>query len=200
MLVRNEAIACSLLDIFVDKLFKGSTIVFFRCHISTSMLELFLILRYFVETSWGFPGGAVVKNPPASAGDVGSIPGPEDPLEEDMPIHSIMLAWKIPWMGSLAGYSPWDRRIGQDWVAEHTETWASCHIPNMKRYISSFPSHVLWGVADWRKWILRKLDQELCYFLDNCLLTCIIEAELEIIQGKRKRRAENKVKAELLLK
>ena len=24
---------------------------------------------------WGFPGGAVVKNPPANAGDVGLIPG-----------------------------------------------------------------------------------------------------------------------------
>ena len=24
----------------------------------------------------GFPGGAVVKNPPADAGDTGSIPGP----------------------------------------------------------------------------------------------------------------------------
>ena len=27
----------------------------------------------------GFPGGAVVKNPPANAGDTGSIPGWEDP-------------------------------------------------------------------------------------------------------------------------
>ena len=26
--------------------------------------------------SWDFPGGAVVKNPPANAGDTGSIPGP----------------------------------------------------------------------------------------------------------------------------
>ena len=25
---------------------------------------------------WDFPGGAVVKNPPANAGDMGSIPGP----------------------------------------------------------------------------------------------------------------------------
>ena len=25
---------------------------------------------------WGFPGGAVVKNPPANAGDTGSSPGP----------------------------------------------------------------------------------------------------------------------------
>ena len=26
---------------------------------------------------WDFPGGAVVKNLPANAGDTGSIPGPE---------------------------------------------------------------------------------------------------------------------------
>ena len=26
--------------------------------------------------SWDFPGGAVVKNPPANAGDTGSSPGP----------------------------------------------------------------------------------------------------------------------------
>ena len=29
--------------------------------------------------SRGFPGGAVVKNLPASAGNTGSSPGPEDP-------------------------------------------------------------------------------------------------------------------------
>ena len=28
-----------------------------------------------VGISWGFPGGAVVKNPPANAGDAVSIPG-----------------------------------------------------------------------------------------------------------------------------
>ena len=28
----------------------------------------------------GFPGGSVVKNPPAKAVDVRSIPGPEDPV------------------------------------------------------------------------------------------------------------------------
>ena len=28
---------------------------------------------------WDFPGGTVVKNLPANAGDMGSIPGPEDP-------------------------------------------------------------------------------------------------------------------------
>ena len=32
--------------------------------------------------SWGFPGGSVVKNSPASKGDVGSIPGPGRSLGE----------------------------------------------------------------------------------------------------------------------
>ena len=27
-----------------------------------------------------FPGGLVMKNPPINAGDMGSIPGPEDPM------------------------------------------------------------------------------------------------------------------------
>ena len=30
-------------------------------------------------TFWGFPGGAVVKNPPANAGDTGLSPGPGRP-------------------------------------------------------------------------------------------------------------------------
>ena len=30
---------------------------------------------YFLKTSMDFPGGAVVKNPPANAGDTGSSPG-----------------------------------------------------------------------------------------------------------------------------
>ena len=48
----------------------------------------------------GFPGGSVVKNPPASAGDIrdsGSVPGQEDPLEKEMATHSSILAWRIPW-------------------------------------------------------------------------------------------------------
>ena len=30
--------------------------------------------------AWDFPGGTVDRNPPASAGDTGLIPGPEDPI------------------------------------------------------------------------------------------------------------------------
>jgi len=35
--------------------------------------------------------------------------GWEDPLEKEMATHSIILAWRIPWM-SLVGYSPWDHK------------------------------------------------------------------------------------------
>ena len=41
-----------------------------------------------------FPGGSVVKNMPANKGDMGSIPGQEDPLEKEMATHSSVLAWK----------------------------------------------------------------------------------------------------------
>ena len=38
-----------------------------------------------------------VKNLPANAGELGSIPDREDPLEKEMATHSSTLAWKIPW-------------------------------------------------------------------------------------------------------
>ena len=34
----------------------------------------------FKNSKQGFPGGAVVKNPPANAGDTGSIPGQENKI------------------------------------------------------------------------------------------------------------------------
>ena len=33
--------------------------------------------------------------------------GGKDPLEKKMVTHSNILAWRIPWQRSLAGYSPW---------------------------------------------------------------------------------------------
>ena len=48
----------------------------------------------------GFPGGSVVKNPPANAGDsrvrVWSL-SREDPLEKELGILSSILAWVSPW-------------------------------------------------------------------------------------------------------
>ena len=58
----------------------------------------------------GFPGGSVVRNLPANAGDLGQFLYPEDPWEEKMATHSSILAWEIPWTEELVGCSPWGRK------------------------------------------------------------------------------------------
>ena len=48
---------------------------------------------------WASQLALVVKNSPANAGDLrdaGSIPGLEEPLEEEMATYSSILAWRIP--------------------------------------------------------------------------------------------------------
>ena len=64
----------------------------------------------------GLPGGAVIKNPPANARDwqlhVWSL-GQEDPLGDEMAIHSSILAWRIPCTEEPGGlYSMGPQRIG----------------------------------------------------------------------------------------
>ena len=51
----------------------------------------------------GFPGGLVVENPPANAGDASSILGQEGPLEKEMATCSGVLAWEIPWIEGPGG-------------------------------------------------------------------------------------------------
>ena len=45
----------------------------------------------------------VVKNLPASAGDVGSFPGLGRPPEKEMATHCSILAWRIPWTEEPGG-------------------------------------------------------------------------------------------------
>ena len=60
-------------------------------------------------------GATVVKNLPANAGDMSSIPGQEDPLEEEMTTHSSVLAWEIPWTEEPGGLqSMGSQRVGHD--------------------------------------------------------------------------------------
>ena len=41
----------------------------------TLLEKAFLYSMSHLKLCWGFPGGAVVRNPPASAGDMGWSPG-----------------------------------------------------------------------------------------------------------------------------
>ena len=62
----------------------------------------------------------MVKNAPANIGDVGSIPGSEDPLELEMATHSRILAWKIPWTKEPGRLQPMgSQKVRRDLVTEH---------------------------------------------------------------------------------
>ena len=68
-----------------------------------SGMILFAIKICFCLSSWGFPGGSVVKNPPAIQETRVPSLGWEDPLEKEMATHSSVLAWRIPWMEEPGG-------------------------------------------------------------------------------------------------
>ena len=82
----------------------------------------------------------MVKNLPAKAGDagdVGSIPGQEDPLVEGMAIHSSVLAWRIPCKEEPGGLqSIGSQRVRLDVVTEHAGTQTRrISYPTFCRYI-----------------------------------------------------------------
>ena len=87
----------------------------FHCLIA----HFFLVLN---NIPLGFPGGSVVKNLPANAGDVGSIPGSGRSPEEENGNPSR----KSHQQRSLMGYSPWGCKIGRHNSAikqqQHTHT------------------------------------------------------------------------------
>ena len=65
----------------------------------------------------GFPGGSDSKESSCNAGDLGSIPGGEDPLEKGMATHStiLVLPGESAWTeepGGLQSVGP--QRVGHD--------------------------------------------------------------------------------------
>ena len=64
-------------------------------HLCPSLLSLW---RYP-----GFPGGPAGEESACNAGDSGSTPGREYPLEEGMATHASILAWRIPWTEDPGG-------------------------------------------------------------------------------------------------
>ena len=62
------------------------------------------------------PGGSVVNNLPTNAGDVGSILGWEDSMEEEMATPSSILVWEIPWTEEFGGLQ---------FIVVKSQTWLS---------------------------------------------------------------------------
>ena len=98
----------------------------------------------------------VVKNPPASAGDVrnvGSIPrGWEDPLEESMATHSSSLAWRIPWREEPGGLqSIGSQRVGHGWrdLARRIQQ-RECHLRKIIGMLSHLLSYYFLIALEWK--------------------------------------------------
>ena len=63
--------------------------------LTVSSLPLFILMS-MLPCFGGFPGGSVIKNPPAVQDMRVQSLGGEDPLEEGMATHSSIPAWRIP--------------------------------------------------------------------------------------------------------
>ena len=85
-----------------------------------------LEIRRQMERTWELLGASLVAQmvkrlPLMQETQVQSL-GWEDLLEKEMPSHSSILAWKIPWMeepGRLQ--STGSQRVGHDWATSHTQ-------------------------------------------------------------------------------
>ena len=68
-----------------------------------------------VYSAWGFPGGSVVKNLPANAGAMDSVPGLGRFPGKGNGYHSSILAWSIPWTEEPGGlWSIRSQRVGHN--------------------------------------------------------------------------------------
>ena len=75
--------------------------------------------------TWGFPGGSVVKNSSANAGDSGSIPGlGRYPGERNGKLPTpVFLPGKLDGPRSLAGYSSWGhKRVGHNLATKQQQS------------------------------------------------------------------------------
>ena len=59
-----------------------------------------------------------IRNPPAMQETWVSSPGQEDPLEEDMAMHSSILAWRVPWTEEPSATV---HRVTKSWT--HMHAW-----------------------------------------------------------------------------
>ena len=65
-------------------------------------MEVVKVEVYFI-CKMGYPGGSDGKEPACNAETWVQSLSQEDPLEKGKPIHSSILAWRIPWTEESGG-------------------------------------------------------------------------------------------------
>ena len=77
-------------------------------------LQVYSTLNSKLKTEKDFPHSSVGKESTCNAGDLGLIPGSEDPLKKGMATHSSILAWRSHGQRSLVSYSSGGCRVRHD--------------------------------------------------------------------------------------
>ena len=93
------------------------------------------------------PGGSVVKNPPAGAGDASSIPGLRRSPEKETAAHSSTLAWEIPGteepgrLQSMGHKSPdTTERLNNNTMLRMRD-YITCDLSSVFLHVSSYHAH-----------------------------------------------------------
>ena len=117
--------------------------------ITNSLFKIsILVTIHFVfiySSSIDFPGGSVVKNPPAKQETQVLSLGWENSLEKEMTIHSSILAWRIPWSEEHGGLQSMGSQVTQtlfsDWASFfHVRNWGTENKMGEHMTIPSFSS------------------------------------------------------------
>ena len=97
----------------------------------------------------GFPSGSVVKNSPPNAGDTDSIP-----WRRKWQPTQVLLPGKSHGQRSLAGYSPWGRRVRHDLATtQHKKKWEDLALRSRGRTnrVTSY-AHLTYKLTSGKMW------------------------------------------------
>ena len=132
------------------------------------MVRVLIQNKCLVNIYLGFPGGPVVKNPPANAGDVGSIPGfgrspgveNGNPIQGFLGLQTHCGQWLQPW--NLKMLAPWNKSY--DKPRKHIKKQRH-HFANKGHLLKAmvFPV-VMYGCENWT---IKKLSAKELMLL-NC--------------------------------
>ena len=95
--------------------------IFLCSFVLFSLFRIPFLFNYLILAN---PGGSMVKNLPANAGDTGSIPGLRRTPEEGNDNSSSILDCEIHGHRRLASYSPWGhKKVRHDLATKQQQTF-----------------------------------------------------------------------------
>ena len=90
---------------------------------------MLVVCQYFIsDFNFGFPGGSVISNPPANAGDMSSIWVGMIPWRRKWQPTPVLLPGESYGQKKLVGYSPWGcKRVRHDLVNKQQQQHIDIH-------------------------------------------------------------------------